>query len=65
MVLRMLSFRFTISSNCLESLVICSITTSSKFPVWSFLYLEIKGMVQSSANNFKVALILFGEAFVW
>ena len=56
---RTLSFLFWISSKFLLNFWICSISTSPRFPVLSFLYRAIKGMVQSSESSCKTAFICF------
>ena len=49
-------FRFSKVSNCSLYFTISPICTSSKFPVLSFLYLEINGIVQSSFKSATVFL---------
>ena len=48
---KMAFFRFSKTSNTSLNLTISPISTSSKLPVISFLYLDIKGIVASSFSN--------------
>ena len=53
------SLRFSRASNCSLNFTISAICTSSRLPVRSFRYREIKGMVQSSLSKSIVFLTNF------
>ena len=62
---KIVTLRFSKASYCSLYLTISPIWTSSKFPVLSFLYREIKGMVQASLSNTTVFLTEESGSCVW